>query len=366
MIQTSLYDWHLQNSGKIVDFNGYALPVQYDMGQVKEHLHCRSQAGLFDVSHMGQVSITGEQVAAELEAILPLDTDKLQPMKQCYTVLLNANGGVIDDVIVCKISQNHYRIVLNASRKQTDIAWIKQHLSTSQLNLHNELSLLALQGPKARQVLTKFCDDIAQLKFHHSIYARIQGMETLITCCGYTGEDGFEMCIDNKNATTLANLLSENTVVKPCGLGARDTLRLEAGLCLYGNDLNEQTTPIEADLRFTIAPSRRPNKAKAGGYIGSQVITKQMTDGVARTRVGLISEGKIPMRNGAEVFDTNDNPIGVICSGSYSPTLTKNIAFAYINSDFIANHNQVVVRIRTRQQQATICKLPFIQTNYKL
>ena len=364
-MRTSLYHWHLKQGGKVVDFHGFELPVHYTMGQVQEHLNCRSSVGLFDVSHMGQIIISGSNIGAALEKILPIDTDKMSPMTQGYTMLLNENGGVLDDLIVGKLADNSFRLVVNASMKYSDLEWIQQHLPQNlTAQLQENLSLIALQGPHARSILSRHCPELSGLKFNHIAHSTIDGIDILVSCCGYTGEDGFEISVADENCEQLATILASDTSVTPCGLGARDTLRLEAGLCLYGSDLTLKTTPIEAKLLFTIQRSRRPDGNKSGGYIGSERIQSLIKNGCKRVRCGIISDGKIPMRAGTELFDNLGNCVGMVTSGCKSPSLNKPIALAYVNTESATLGTQLTAKIRNKEQIASIQKLPFIQNNY--
>ena len=372
-MHTTLYNWHLKQQAKIVDFHGFDLPINYQLGVSKEHLFCRENAGLFDVSHMGQVTLFGDNCDKEIEKILPIDTATIANMTQVYSVMLDDNGGIIDDLIIAKISKNNYRLVLNAGNIKQDLQWLQQHLPASiTLELAEDYSLIALQGPKARAIIAEHCPELKNLAFNNIANSSIDGIEILVACCGYTGEDGFEISCRNNDVEQLADILNKHHSVTACGLGARDTLRLEAGLCLHGNDITVETTAIEANLLFTINKSRRPGGSKAGGYSGCNRINQQLETGVKQKRVALVSAGKIPMRTGTDIFANSDNGtdstkqqwVGIITSGCISPTLKQPIAMAYINADTIKSQQPLIAQIRTKQQPVQISKFPFVKNNY--
>lgn len=344
LLRTPLYDFHVASGAKMVPFAGYAMPVQYPLGVLKEHLHTRASAGLFDVSHMGQVRISGPGCKEALESLLGADIIDLPVNMQRYGLFTNANGGIIDDLMMTNCGDS-LLLVVNAARKEVDLAHLQaclpDHLS---VELQADLSLLALQGPKARKVLSKLAPAVAELPFMHGLQVSIDGHSCWVSCSGYSGEDGFEISVHNDAAVALAQLLSADPAVECVGLGARDSLRLEAGLCLYGQDIDETTTPVEAALRWAIPAVRREGGQRAGGYPGADVVARQMTDGAARTRVMLLPGGRAPVRGGSVIVDENDNALGYVTSGGFGPSLGVPVAMAYVDSAALSKELFAVVR----------------------
>ncbi len=353
--KTVLYNLHLHLGAKMVPFAGYEMPVQYPSGIIKEHLHCRSQAGLFDISHMGQCFISGDKVAAKLEQLTPAKISSLAVNKQLYTVLTNANGGVIDDIIITRLADK-YLIIVNAVCKQRDIEHLREHLSPDcQIQFLPDRALMALQGPSAMSVMQNLNEKVSQLTFLHAIETTINDLPCIISRSGYTGEDGFEISIDNKHAEDLAKQLLAFESVQAIGLGARDTLRLEAGLSLYGHELNAINTPIDAGLQWLIQ--------RTEGYIGAEVIRDQLAAGANFQRIGLIADSKIPVRDGSLLIDDNNEHIGVVTSGGFSPSLSKPIALAQVSS---LNEDRVFyTQIRTHKISLTKVDLPFVEHRYR-
>lgn len=351
--QTSLYLLHLELGGKMTAFAGYQLPIQYSTGIIHEHLHCRSRAGFFDISHMGQFLLSGEYAASELERLTPSNITNLKPGQQKYTVLTNDAGGIIDDIIVNRV-ENGVRLIVNASCKVKDFNYLTKRLPEScQLTELNEFSLFALQGPASAAVISKFSASAARLPFMSSCETEIAGIRCIVSRCGYTGEDGFEISVANNHAETLARLLLAEKEVKPIGLGARDTLRLEAGLCLYGHELNETITPVEAGLSWLI-------NQKRNDYPGAEKILRQLKDGSENFRVGLIGDSKIPVREGCLIFDKEDNEIGAVTSGTFSPSLSKPVAMALLNKHHCEIGTQLLAEVRGQPIPVTVSALPFI------
>lgn len=332
---------------------------------MQEHLHTRASASLFDVSHMGQICVSGapiDELANALEAIFPADLQALKANSQCYSVLLNAQGGVLDDLMICK-RENDFLLVVNAGCKYDDLKTIQSLLPE---NIKCELldkALLALQGPKAAGVLQSLGANVDALTFMQAANMSINGVECFVTRGGYTGEDGFEISLENYQACAMASTLLENTGVKPAGLGARDSLRLEAGLCLYGHELNPNTTPKQAGIVFAIAKARRMGGEREGGFVGSDTVLKELDQGAKTKRIGLIAQGKAPVRNGAVLLDEQQNEIGVVTSGGFSPSLQKPIALATVQSDF--SGQQVFAQVRKKSLPMNVTKLPFVANNYK-
>ena len=324
--KTILYEYHKSLGAKFVPFAGYEMPVQYSSGIVDEHKLTRSSAGMFDVSHMGQLSIEGnESLASELEKIIPIDLRKINLNQSKYSFLTNEKGGIYDDLIVTKVKEG-FNIILNAACKENDLKIISGSLKNKfKIILHKNLSLIALQGPKSSQILEKIINGVSSLKFMNGNKFLFNGKDVYITRSGYTGEDGFEISIENELAEVFAKkLISEN--VKPIGLGARDTLRLEAGLCLYGHDINESTSPIEANLKWAISKRRR----EEGGFVGYNKIKSDLNGSLTRLRVGVKPEGKIIAREGVKIFSEDSKEIGSITSGTFGPSVNRSIAMGYV------------------------------------
>jgi aminomethyltransferase len=356
---TALVDWHIEQGAKMVPFAGYNMPVQYKTGVIKEHLHTRESAGLFDVSHMGQVRISGENATAILESIFPADLQNLAVNKQTYTFLLNAQGGIVDDLMICR-READYLLVLNAGCKDKDIAYLQQLIGNQlQIEVLTDAALLALQGPKAAEVMTQLGADVSALRFMHGAQLTVAGIDCWVTRSGYTGEDGFEISLANADVKTLVEKLTVIDAVLPAGLGARDSLRLEAGLCLYGHELEEHISPIDAGLNWAIAKNRRVS----GAFIASDSLLAQIENGVAKKRMGLIAQGRAPIRENTELFDVNDNVIGVVSSGGFSPSLNKPIAMAYIDKN-IAIGDVVFAEVRGKKLPMDVVKMPFVAHQY--
>lgn len=354
--KTPLFSLHLSLGAKMMPFAGYEMPVQYGAGIIQEHLHCREQAGFFDISHMGQLLITGPSVAEELETLAPSNIIGLKTGQQRYTVLTNKNGGIIDDIIITRM-ESRFIVVVNAACKEKDFVHIKHHLSNQcTIKILQDRALFALQGPAAAKVMTHLCKQASKLSFMQACFTDIADMACFISRCGYTGEDGFEISVDNIHAETLAKQLLAYSEVKPIGLGARDTLRLEAGLSLYGHELSETISPVEAGLKWTF-------RKGATNYLGANIIQAQLLSGNSKRRVGLIVEGKAPVRENTELFDAHDQLVGLVTSGSFSPSLRKPIALALINSE----HQETILyaKVRNRMITVNIVPLPFIPHRYQ-
>lgn len=364
LLTTPLDALHRQLGARMVPFAGYDMPVQYPLGIIKEHLQTRTSAGVFDVSHMGQIIIEGAAATAEFEALVPADLESLAVDHSVYSLLMNDAGGVRDDLIITRWDANRFFVVINAGCKRDDIAYLNASLGSSSLTELADRALLALQGPLARAVMARLCPKAAGLVFMTGCQAEVLDTSVYITCSGYTGEDGFELSIPNDKAGVFAEWLLAQPEVAPIGLGARDSLRLEAGLCLYGHELTPEITPIEAGLRWAISPARRPDGARAGGYPGAEVLAAQMANGTERTRVGLVVDGKRPVRDGQQVNDRDGNAIGVICSGAFGPSVSGPIAMAYIHPESKAVGTEVVVDVRGTAVTARVAKLPLVPQRY--
>ncbi len=358
-IKTALADFHERHGGKMVDFAGYWLPVQYAEGVMGEHLHCRAKAGLFDVSHMGQarlVPLVDGDLAAVFEELVPGGVTSLADLRIRYTLFTNDSGGILDDLMVTRWGRDLW-LVVNAACKDADFAHIAQALDGRAELIIQDQALLALQGPAAVDVLSTLVPDCAQLPFMAALPAVWQGHDILVSRCGYTGEDGFEISLPNVAAEAFAEALMAHPAVGLCGLGARDSLRLEAGLCLYGHDIDTTTTPNEADLMWTIPRRRRD----AADFPGAEVICGVKP---ARLRVGIKPDGRAPAREGTVICDKQGREIGHITSGGFSPSLSAPIAKGYIASEFSALGTEIDLMIRGKAQPATIVALPFVPHRY--
>lgn len=363
--KTPLNALHRSLGGKMVEFAGYDMPVQFPMGVLKEHLHTREKAGLFDVSHMGQASVVGpdhETAARALERFAPGEFQKLKPGRQRLSVLLNQNGGILDDLMVARPEEDgRLNIVVNGACKEADYAYLQKHLPEDvRLERHDDKALLALQGPKASAVLAKHCPPAADLKFMSFAEVDIAGMKAVVTRGGYTGEDGFEISVAASDAEKLAQLLLDDADVEPIGLGARDSLRLEAGMCLYGHDLTEEISPVEANLGFIIGKRRR----EEGGFAGAERILKELADGPARLRVGILPEGRAPAREGAEIQSADGKKIGEVTSGGFGPTVGAPVAMGYVDADYAATGTEINLIVRGKPLPAKIADMPFTPHRY--
>lgn len=361
LLKTPLRNLHKSAGGKMVAFAGYDMPVQYDgLGVLKEHLHTRSAAGLFDVSHMGQAVLSGDVDA--LEKIVPGDIKGLLPGKMRYTVLLNDDGGIVDDLMVTRWDAKTLLLVVNAACKDKDFAYIRQKISMeTKLDYLADRALLALQGPKAESILATFFPAARLLGFMSAAKAVYKGHDIFLSRSGYTGEDGFEISVPAIFAEAFAKELLENPAVRLIGLGARDSLRLEAGLCLYGHDIDDATTPIEANLKWTIPKHRRD----AGGFPGFGKIRQQLDGGTAKLRVGIRPEGKAPVREGTELFSTDGKKIGIITSGGFGPTHDAPVAMGYVETAFAKTGTKLNAVLRGTPRPCEVASLPFVPHKYK-
>ena len=358
--KTALYDLHKSLGAKFVPFAGYEMPIQYKDGIVKEHISTRTHAGFFDVSHMGQFFLEGDETLVEaLERIIPSDLKSLKVNHSKYSFLLNDNGGIIDDLIVTKTNSG-FCIILNAACKENDIKHISQFLGTNhKFLLNNDLSLIALQGPKSVEILEKLIPGVSELKFMSGNNFSYGGESLYITRSGYTGEDGFEISISNKKVKALIDFLINNGV-KPIGLGARDTLRLEAGLCLYGHDLNEKINPVEANLKWAIAKKRK----EVGGFNGWSKIKDLLTNGSEKIRVGIKPEGKVIARENTKIFSSNGEEIGFVTSGTFGPSVNRPVAMGYIKSEFSKIGTSIQLEVRGKKYEGKVSELPFYKKSY--
>ena len=357
---TPLDALHRSLGARMVPFAGYGMPVQYGPGVMAEHLHCRSKAALFDVSHMGQFSLHGPGAAAALERMVPGDIQALKPGRQRYTLLLNEIGGIFDDLMIANYG-DRLVIVVNAGRKEADSHRMAEMLhGAADFEQYPERALLALQGPAAAGVMAALCPAAVALPFMGVVEAAVDGIPAWISRSGYTGEDGFEISVPGEQATALAERLLAHPDVLPAGLGARDSLRLEAGLCLYGPDIDELTTPVEANLAWAIGKRRRAE----GGFPGDTVIRDQLQHGPARLRVGLQPEGRAPARALTPVLAEDGTAAGDITSGGFSPTLGTPIAMGYVRRDLTATGTALGLLVRGNALPARVAPLPFVPHRY--
>lgn len=358
--QTPLYALHRELKAKIVPFAGYEMPVQYEPGILKEHLHTRAATGLFDVSHMGQARLRGADAAAALETLVPGDIRGLKPGRMRYTLFTNDAGGVLDDLMVINAG-DHLLVVVNAARKDHDFAHLQAGLAGhAEVEVLEDAALIAVQGPLAAAVMTRFAPDLATLPFLAYLATRFDGISVEITRSGYTGEDGFEISCPATEAEAIARRLLAEPEVAPIGLGARDSLRLEAGLCLYGHDIDETTTPVEAALEWTLPRRRR----EEGGFPGAAVILGQLKSGAQRRRVGIRPSGRAPAREDTEIVDGDGRAIGRVTSGGFGPTVGGPVAMGYVPTANAAPDTALSLMVRGKPLDARVAPLPFVTTRY--
>lgn len=366
LLTTPLNDLHIELGARMVPFAGYSMPVQYPMGVMGEHLHTRAKAGLFDVSHMGQLLLSGPDAAAAFETLMPVDVIDLPVGKQRYGLLLNEAGGILDDLMFVNRGDDLF-VIVNGACKHTDIAHIQAHIGQrcTVQPLPNQ-ALLALQGPLAVDVLKALDPSVANLVFMTGAPATLGGIEVYLTRSGYTGEDGFEISVAAANATALAKLILSDERAAPIGLGARNSLRLEAGLCLYGNDITTATTPVEAGLNWAIQKVRRTGGARAGNFLGSDVVLAQLdgTKPITRKRVGLLATQRVPVRDHTILQELNGNTVGEVTSGLLAPTVDKAIAIGYVGIEHAAIGTTVNAVVRGKLVAMTVCAMPFTPNNY--
>ncbi len=370
--RTPLHGLHVSCGGKMVPFAGYEMPVQFSAGVLREHLHTRGAAGLFDVSHMGQIALQAksgriEDAALALERLVPQDILAVAPGRQRYAQFTNEAGGILDDLMVANFG-SHLFLVVNAACKAEDEAHLRAHLSDAcVIEPLPGRALIALQGPKAESVLAKFCADVPAMRFMDAGPRRVDGIDCFVSRSGYTGEDGFEISVPAAQAEQLAKALLANSDVLPIGLGARDSLRLEAGLCLYGHDIDTSTTPVEGALEWSIQKSRRHGGARAGGFPGADKILAQLDQGAPRRRVGLRPEGRAPVREGAPLFAdaASSQQIGAVTSGGFGPSLNAPVAMGYLPASHAAPDGTVFAELRGQRLPLRVAPMPFVPNTYK-
>ena len=369
---TPLHGLHAGRGGRMVPFAGYAMPVQYAAGVLREHLHTRMAAGLFDVSHMGQIALRPksgriEDAALALERLVPQDIVAVAPGRQRYAQFTTGSGGILDDLMVANFG-SHLFLVVNAACKAADEAHLRASLSDAcEIESLADRALIALQGPSAESVLAKFCAEAPAMRFMDAGPRRVDGIDCFVSRSGYTGEDGFEISVPAEHAEALAATLLGHDEVWPIGLGARDSLRLEAGLCLYGHDIDTTTTPVEAALQWSIQKSRRRGGARAGGFPGADRILAELEQGPSRRRVGLKAEGRAPVREAAALFADGAaaEPIGAVTSGGFGPSVNAPVAMGYLPSARCAAGELVFAEVRGQRLPLRVAPLPFVPNTYK-
>lgn len=370
--RTPLHELHLALGGKMVPFAGYDMPVQYPLGVLKEHLHTRASAGLFDVSHMGQIRLRPksgriEDAALALERLVPQDILGLAPGRQRYAQFTNDRGGILDDLMVSNAG-DHLFLVVNAACKADDEAHLRAHLADAcDIEVLDDRALIALQGPKAAEVLATLSPTTAAMRFMDCSPHHVMGIPCIVSRSGYTGEDGYEISVPAAEAAALAEKLLAPEAVQPIGLGARDSLRLEAGLCLYGPDIDFATTPVEAALEWSIQKARRTGGARAGGFPGADIILRQLVQGAPRRRVGLLAEGRAPVRGHTALFVHADDPAqaGLVTSGGFGPSRIAPVAMGYVPAAYAETGTQLFAEVREQRLPLRVAPMPFVPHAYK-
>lgn len=360
LLKTPLHALHVALGAKMVEFGGYDMPVQYPAGILAEHLHTRNAAGLFDVSHMGQVTLHGPDAVAALETLVPGDLAILKEGAIRYSMFTDEAGGILDDLMITQRGTSLF-LVVNAGCKLADIAHMQAKIGKrTKVEYHEDRALLALQGPAAASVMARLAPNAVGQKFMTFRTGDIAGIPCFFTRSGYTGEDGYEISVPAARAVDLANALLAEAEVKPIGLGARDSLRLEAGLCLYGHDIDTTTSPIEADLAWSISKRRRAE----GGFPGAARIQRELAQGPARRRVGILPDGRAPAREGTEIVDAGGAKIGTVTSGGFGPSINAPISMGYVASAFAASGTQVGLVVRGKTMPARVAPMPFAPHRY--
>lgn len=364
LAHTPLHALHLELGARMVPFAGYDMPVQYPAGIVAEHTACRTGAALFDVSHMGQLLLEGADAAAALETLVPVDVQGLAVNKQRYAFFTNDAGGILDDLMITR-REHDLMLVVNAACKEADTAHLQQHIGARcRITPLPDRALLALQGPLAVEALARLAPGVRALTFMTGGAFTLEGAECYLTRSGYTGEDGFEISVPAEAAERLARALLAQPEVQPAGLGARDTLRLEAGLCLYGHDIDTTTTAVEAGLTWAIQKVRRAGGDRAGGYPGATVVDAQLANGPARKRVGLVGLERVPVREGAPLVSADGRAVGRVTSGTVGPTVKQPIAMAWLETALAAPGTEVFAEVRGKRVPMRVAAMPFAPHRY--
>ncbi|MGE7993799.1 glycine cleavage system aminomethyltransferase GcvT [Pseudomonas sp. NPDC089554] len=366
LLKTPLHALHLELGARMVPFAGYDMPVQYPLGVLKEHLHTREQAGLFDVSHMGQIILRGSDAAQALETLVPVDIIDLPVGMQRYAMFTDEQAGILDDLMVANLGNDTLFLVVNAACKDQDLAHLRKHIGgrCEIQPLFEERALLALQGPAAVKVLERLAPEVAGMTFMQFRAISLLGSDCFVSRSGYTGEDGYEISVPADAAEALARRLLAEPEVQAIGLGARDSLRLEAGLCLYGHDMDTTTSPVEASLLWAISKVRRADGARAGGFPGAAMVFAQQQAGVTRKRVGLLPQERTPVREGADIVDADGNTVGKVSSGGFGPTLGAPVAMGYVQSEHAALDTALFAVVRGKQVALKVSKMPFVVQRY--
>ena len=361
---TPLKELHVELGARMVPFAGYEMPVNYTDGIKIEHLHTRKNAGLFDVSHMGQIIITGNGATQALESLVPVDLEALDVNQQIYALLTNDQGGILDDLMIVRWSKNCFFLVVNADCKEKDLEHLRNNLEDLDIDWLDNRALLALQGPEAINVMQELAPALKELLFMSGCCVNLAGIDCYVTRSGYTGEDGFEISVPADSATILAKKLLSFKQVKPIGLGARDSLRLEAGLCLYGHDIDSTTSPVQASLVWSISKSRRTYGKKCGGFLGSKTILEELDHGTKKKRIGLKVLGKAPIREGAELVNSEGKVIGIVTSGGFGPSLNAPIAMGYVEIKYSNIGEELGALVRGKILAVSVQKMPFVPRRY--
>jgi aminomethyltransferase len=370
--RTPLHGLHVDLGARMMPFASYEMPLHFPLGILHEHQHTRAAAGLFDVSHMGQIALRARsgdvaQVARALERLVPADIVGLEPGRQRYTFFTDPSGGILDDLMVANLG-DQLLLIVNAARKIADAEHLRSHFADEcDVRLQEQRALIALQGPKAAAALERFVPECSQWSFMDVRAAEILSTQCLVSRSGYSGEDGFEIACHADIAREIAEALLENPAVAPAGLGARDSLRLEAGLCLYGSDIDATTTPVEADLAWAIPKARRRHGVREGGFPGARIILEQLDSGTARRRVGLVPEGRVPVRAGAPLYAAEDaqKSVGAVTSGVFGPTVQAPVAMGYLPTELCAPGTRVFAEVRDKRLPVKVTTTPFITLRYE-
>ncbi len=372
--RTRLYGLHLEAGAEMGLFAGYDMPLRYPPGIIREHLHTRQQASLFDVSHMGQIYVSGVDAAIHLESLIPADIVSLAVGKQKYGLLLNENGGIVDDLMIARITQTEFILVVNASCKTNDFRYLKDKLGkVLSVEIYHDRSLLALQGPKSSDVMNQLGHDLSRMEFMSVREIALDGIPCLFSRSGYTGEDGFEIGMNDDHVIAVAELLLSNPNVAWAGLGARDSLRMEAGLPLYGHEITQDTTPVEAGLSWAVSKARRSQGERTGGFPGDHIVLPQIPNNISRLLVGLQPVGKAPVRKGAVIEDGDGNTVGTVTSGGFSPSMWKPVCLGYVNLEYAdpvdadtehsAERPGLHAVVRGKHLPVLVTRLPFVKKN---
>ena len=362
---TPLYQMHLDAGAKMVPFAGYEMPVSYPLGIKKEHTHAREKAGLFDVSHMGQIRLTGTNANKALEKLVPVDIIDLPLMKLRYALFTNESGGVMDDLMVTNLGEDGLFLVVNAACKDNDFEHLQKSIGDEcKVEFIENLALLALQGPRAYEVLSEIEPSISEMTFMTAKQLKLNGIDCLITRSGYTGEDGFEISLPAESAQDFAKLLLQSKEVEWVGLGARDSLRLEAGLSLYGHELDNHHTPVESSLSWALSKVRRTGGARQGNYLGYDIVRSHLEKGVHSRIVGIQPEGKMPVRDGAVIEDELGNEVGLVTSGGFGPSVNRPVAIARLQQSCIEEGSKIFALVRDKKIAVEVVKLPFVKHSY--